>query len=256
MQNQLLRLRMEREIAIIEIDSPPLNIITDDLLTELDTVTEKIRNVRALVITGTGDKAFVAGADIQQFPSLNRESGIALVEKGKRIFDRIAAFPFPVICAINGVALGGGLELALACDIRIAEKQAKLGLPEAKLGVLPGYGGTQRLTRLVGSGKAKELIFTGEYVSSNESLQMGLVERVVSPGAALEEAIDLAKKMSANGPQAIASAKRVIDEGLGLPLHEAQKLESEQFGILCETGDMQEGVQAFMEKRTPAFQGK
>ncbi|WP_209123444.1 enoyl-CoA hydratase/isomerase family protein [Alkalihalobacillus sp. BA299] len=246
-------------IATITINNPPLNVLTDTLLNELEVAVDKILlepSCRALVIRAMGEKAFVAGANINQFPSLDAVSGKQLVEKGKKIFDQLAHAHFPVICAINGLALGGGLELALACDIRIAEEKAKLGLPETGLGILPGYGGTQRLARLIGQGKAKELIFTGAAISSEEAYNVGLVEKVVPNGESYSVALSIAKEIASKGPKAISLAKAVIDQGLEASLAEGQELESNAFAELCCTEDMQEGVRAFKEKRKPNFQGK
>lgn len=244
-------------IAIVTINNPPLNILTDEVLTELDLALDEIvnfRDCRGIIVKALGEKAFAAGADIQQFPSLSKSSGIELVEKGKKIFDRLSGSEMPVICAINGLALGA--ELALACDIRIAEENARLGLPETGLGILPGYGGTQRLARLIGPGKAKEIIFTGETLSAKEAYEIGLVERVVPVGESFAHAKILAGKIAEKGPLAISNAKKAVDYGLDMHLCSAQALETELFSNLCETRDMKEGIQAFMEKRKPVFIGE
>ena len=246
-------------IAIVTINNPPLNILTDEVLTELDLALDDIVNFldcRGIIVKALGEKAFAAGADIQQFPSLTKSSGMELVEKGKKIFDRLSVSEMPVICAINGLALGAGLELALACDIRIAEENARLGLPETGLGILPGYGGTQRLARLIGPGKAKEIIFTGETLSAKEAFEIGLVERVVPVGESITYAKFMAGKIAEKGPLAISNAKKAVDYGLDMNLSSAQALETELFSNLCETRDMKEGIQAFMEKRKPVFIGE
>ncbi|MFC0272510.1 enoyl-CoA hydratase/isomerase family protein [Metabacillus herbersteinensis] len=262
MQNKswaFINLEREGPLAILTIENPPVNVLTDGVLNELDLAIEaalSVEDVRAIILKASGEKAFVAGADIGQFPTLTKQTGIELVEKGKKIFDRLADARVPVICAINSLALGAGLELALACDIRVAEEGSKLGLPETGLGILPGYSGTQRLSRLVGPGKAKELVLTGELLSAKEAYETGLVERVVPNGESFAEAKSIAEKIVAKGPVAIANAKKAIDRGFEMTLEEGQKLETQLFSELCETEDMQEGVKAFKEKRNPVFQGK
>lgn len=246
-------------IFTLTIDNPPLNILTDELLSEMDVVINEIvahPTCRALIIRGKGEKAFVAGADISQFPNLNVKSGKELAEKGKKIFDKIENAPFPVICAMNGFALGGGLELALACDIRIAEQKAKLGLPEVGLGILPGYGGTQRLARLIGPGKAKKMIFTGAAISAEEAYSFALVEEVVPNGESYSAAVRIAKQIVNNAPLAISKVKAAVNRGLDVSLAEGQELESSFFASLCLTEDMQEGVRAFTEKRKASFLGR
>lgn len=246
-------------IFTIKINNPPLNVLTDELLNEFNAVIDEIcskMTCRTLIIRGGGEKAFIAGADINQFPTLNADSGKKLVEKGKKIFDKVANAPFPVLCSINGLALGGGLELALACDIRIVEQHAKLGLPETGLGILPGYGGTQRLASLIGPGKAKELIFTGKTLTAEEAYACGLVEKVVASGQGLQEALKMAKQISGKAPIAISKAKSAINFSLEHSLEEGQELETNAFAHLCLTEDMQEGVKAFKEKRKPIFTGR
>ncbi|MBT2582663.1 enoyl-CoA hydratase/isomerase family protein [Planococcus sp. ISL-109] len=245
-------------MGVITIDHQPLNVLSDAVLGELEKAIAAIHDsdMRAVVLRSASDKAFAAGADISQFPELTKMNGIELVEKGKRIFDKLTEGKAPVICAVHGLALGAGLELALACDIRIAEKTAKLGLPETGLGILPGYGGTQRLSRLVGPGKAKELVLSGVWLDGKEAYEARLVERVVPAGRAFEEAYALAGNIAAKGPLAVAYAKEAIDEGLDLSFSEAQFLETRMFAKLIGTSDMAEGVQAFIEKRKPGFIGK
>jgi enoyl-CoA hydratase len=246
-------------VYLLTIDNPPLNVLTDALLSELDIILDEIiakQDCRGLVITGAGEKAFVAGADINQFLHLDAKEGARLVEKGKRIFDKLAYAPFPVICAIKGLALGGGLELALACDIRIAEKKAKLGLPETNLAILPGYGGTQRLTQLIGPGRAKKMIFTGAALSADEAYEWGMVEAVVPNGESVNEALALAEQIASKGPLAIVKAKQAITQGLDTTLAEGQAFETQCFAELCQTEDMLEGAKAFKEKRIPTYYGK
>ncbi|HHW37393.1 MAG TPA: enoyl-CoA hydratase [Bacillales bacterium] len=243
----------------LTIDNPPVNVLTDELLTQLDEVIDDILSHQVccvLIVRGAGEKAFIAGADISQFLELNDVSGKGLVEKGKRIFDKLEHATFPVICAINGFALGGGLELALACDIRIAEQKAKLGLPETGLGILPGYGGTQRLGRLIGPGKAKKMIFTAAPITAEEAYNYGLVEEVAPNGESYESAVRLAQKIVNNAPIAISKVKAAVNRGQEVALSEGQEFESILFSELCLTEDMQEGVRAFKEKRKANFSGR
>ncbi len=253
--------QMEREggLAVVTLNNPPVNALNSQLLGELEEVLDglyKANDVGALVITGSGEKAFVAGADISEFPSLNKDNGEKLARRGQQIFQKIADFPAPVIAAVNGVALGGGLEVALACDIRVADENAKLGLPEVTLGIFPGYGGTQRLPQVLPLGKARELIFTGEQIASAEAERLGLVEHVASAGEALNKAKEIAAKILKRGPVAVREAKKAINKGLDVSLEEGLKIEASLFGGLCETEDQKEGAKAFMEKRKPEFKGK
>lgn len=247
---------VEGKIGIITIDSPPVNALDKDVLTQLEEVVDSIHDeIGVVIVTGAGEKAFVAGADIKEFPTLTEELGEKLCRRGQKIFDKIAALKQPVIAAINGFALGGGLELALACDFRIASKKSQLGLPEVKLGVIPGYGGTQRLPRLIGAGKAKQLIFSGEFVSAEEAYRIGLVEEITD-GSALDEARKWAEIILKRGPLAVQATKKAVNKGLELELEEGLKLEAKWFGKICETEDKNEGVSAFFERREPNFQGK
>jgi len=245
-------------IAEITIDHPPVNALSAAVLAELGEVVGGLlrENCGAVIVTGAGEKAFVAGADISRFPGLDPAGGEELAREGQKVFANLAALPVPVIAAINGFALGGGLELALACDIRIAAENAQLGQPEVNLGIIPGYGGTQRLARLIGPGKAKELIFTADSLSAKDAWQVGLVEQVVGRGEALEAARKLAEKILSKGPLAIKKAKAAIDQGLEVSLAEGLSLEARYFGELCGTLDQKEGAKAFLEKRKAVFTGK
>ncbi|WP_276309881.1 enoyl-CoA hydratase/isomerase family protein [Pueribacillus theae] len=246
----------EGKLGIVTIDSPPVNALEQQVLDELDQiVTNMPKDVDVVIVTGAGGKAFVAGADIKDFPELKKETGIELVKKGQRIFDKIAALEQPVIAAIDGFALGGGLELALACDIRIASKRSKVGFPEVNLGILPGYGGTQRLPRLIGPGKAKQLIFSGDPLSAEEAKQAGILEEVTEDSP-MEKAKELAETIAKRAPLGVRKAKKAIDEGLNTTLEEGLHIEAVAFGELCDTEDKNEGVAAFFEKRQPNFSRK
>lgn len=212
--------------------------------------------VKAVVITGAGAKAFVAGADINRLTQLSALEGRAWGLRGQQVFSQIENLPKPVIAAINGYALGGGLELAMACHIRVASPNAKLGQPEVKLGIVPGYGGTQRLPRLVGKGRALEMILTGDPISADEAHRIGLVNRVVPQEQLLAEARAIAAKILENGPVAVALCLDAVNRGLEMPLGEALGWEAAQFGLSCATEDIREGTQAFLEKRKARFQGR
>jgi enoyl-CoA hydratase len=236
-----------------------LNALNRKTLDELGDCLKKARaddDIRVLILTGAGEKAFVAGADInelsQQTPVIGREFTLY----GQEIFHRLETLGKPVIAAINGFALGGGCELALACTLRVAARNAKLGQPETKLGIIPGYGGTQRLARLCGKGVAHELILTGEMISAEEALRVGLVNRVVEPGELLATAEAIAKKIIANAPLAVKYALEAVERGMEMPQEEGLYLEATLFGLICATQDMREGTRAFLEKRSPKFEGR
>lgn len=211
--------------------------------------------VRCVILTGAGEKAFVAGADITELADLDVRSGNELSARGLYLMKTIQNFPKPVIAAINGFALGGGCEIAMACDIRLASEKAKLGQPEVNLGIIPGYGGTQRLPRLVGRGKAMQLILTGEMIGAAEAHRIGLVDEVYPPGELMAKAMEMAKLISTKGPIAITVAKECINRGLDGPLTAGCDLEKANFGQVCGTGDKNEGMEAFLEKRKPNFTG-
>ena len=256
---EFLQLKVEESIAVVTISRPKaLNALNQDLLIELaqmvDVLTQDT-NIRVAVFTGDGDKAFVAGADINQIAQVQdvfdaREFALM----GQTVFSEIANLPFPTIAAINGFALGGGLELALACDLRVAGSKARMGLPEVGLGIIPGFGGTQRLPRLIGRGRALDLIFSGRHVPADEALSLGLVNRVGEN--ALETALELARSIARNGPVALALAKESLSRGEALDLQEALEIEADLFGLACSTKDMKEGTKAFLEKRTADFKGE
>jgi enoyl-CoA hydratase len=250
---------IEEKLAWVTIDNPPLNALNNALVDELSAVFEELEtndDVQAVILRGGGERAFVAGADIKQFPSMDRAVAEKFSSRGQEVFNQIEDFKGPVIAAIQGFALGGGCELAMACDIRIASEDAKFGQPEVGLAIIPGYGGTQRMPRLIRPGKAKELIYTGEIIDANEALRIGLVDRVVKGEELLDAARKLAATILSKGPLAIRAAKKAINEGLALPLREGLKLEAHYFGPLFSTEDKDEGALAFLEKRKPNFKGK
>ena len=212
--------------------------------------------VRAAVITGSGEKAFAAGADIAEFVGLDPRGGQEFARAGQAAFDAIAAFPKPVIAAVNGFALGGGCELALSCHLRVASTNAKFGQPEAKLGLIPGYGGTQRLARLVGRARALEMLLTGGTVDAPTALAWGLVNRIAEPADLRSAAQRLAEETAAVAPLAAARCLEAVRTGLDLPLREAQELEAALFGLCFASEDMREGTQAFLEKRPARFVGR
>ncbi len=244
-------------VCTLTINKPEaLNALNRSVLAEMSAALDSIpEGAGALIVTGAG-KAFVAGADISEMANMAPKEAEEFARFGQSVFSKIANLPVPVIAAVNGYALGGGCELALACDIRIASEKAKFGQPEVGLGIIPGFGGTQRLARAVGEAKAKELIFTGAIVDANEALRIGLVNRVAPPEKLMEEARALAKTIMEKGPTAVRQAKKAISEGAGLPLEEGMELEARLFGECFETQDQKEGMRAFIEKRKPGFKGR
>jgi enoyl-CoA hydratase/carnithine racemase len=212
---------------------------------------------RCVVVTSSSPKVFSAGADLKERREMTPDQAEAFVSQLRTTMQRIAALPQPVIAAVEGVAVGGGLELALACDLRIAAQTATLGLPETSLAIIPGAGGTQRLPRLIGVARAKELIWTGRRLSGEEAFSCGLVDRVVEPGRAVEEAMSLAWKIAGNGPIAIRASKEAIDQGLtATTMEEALEIERQCYGLTLPTKDRQEGLAAFNEGRTPNYKGQ
>jgi enoyl-CoA hydratase len=240
-------IQLDREddgLAVITVNRPDkLNALNADTVRQLDAVLREVRGddgVRAVIVTGAGEKAFVAGADIAELAQMGPIDGVEVSRAGQATFRMLEQLPKPVICAVNGFALGGGLELALACHVRIASARAKFGLPEVKLGIIPGYGGTVRLPRLVGRGRALEMMLTGEMIDAEEAYRIGLVNRVVEPGTVLEAARAMARTMTANGPIALALALEAVDRGMSTTIDDAQVLESRLFGLLASTEDMRE----------------
>ncbi|MEW6744366.1 MAG: enoyl-CoA hydratase-related protein [Planctomycetota bacterium] len=214
------------------------------------------QEVQAVILTGAGTRAFVSGADIEELSRLGPLDGRETSRKGQALMNRIAAMPKPVAAAINGYALGGGLELAMACALRTAARTAKLGLPEVKLGVIPGFGGTQRLPRLIGLGRALELILTGEMITADEAQQMGLVNKVFEPGELLAGTEKLLRTIMSRGPLAVRFALEAATRGVEMKLEDGMCLEATLFGVLAASEDMREGLTAFVERREPVFKGK
>ena len=247
-------------VAFLTLNRPKvLNALNAATLNELATAFEAIRaddSIRAVLLTGAGEKAFAAGADIQELATVTGEQGKQLALRGQAVFFSIENCGKPVIACVNGFALGGGCELTLACTMRIASDSARFGQPEVKLGLIPGYGGTQRLTRLVGSGWALQMILTGEMISSAEALRIGLVNEVVPAEQLLPRGEALARSMAKLAPIAIRTALEAVHRGSDLPLAEALTLEAALFGRCCDTADKAEGTQAFLEKRPPVWQGR
>lgn len=233
-----------------------LNRKTVEELRDALTDAKSDESVRVLILTGAGEKAFVAGADIGELSQQTPVNGKEFSLFGQGVFHLLETMGKPSICAINGFALGGGCELALTCTIRIASKAARLGQPEVKLGILPGYGGSQRLARLCGKGVAHELCLTGEMISAEEAERIGLVNHIYEPAELLPAAEAMAKKIIANGPLAVKFTMEAIERGVEMPLEEGLFLEATLFGVACATEDMREGTKAFLEKRPAQFKGK
>ncbi|WP_055667045.1 short-chain-enoyl-CoA hydratase [Desnuesiella massiliensis] len=253
-------LEKENKVAIVTINRPKaLNALNSETLKELDILIENLENddeVYAVIITGAGDKAFVAGADITEMKDLNTMEGRRFSILGNKVFRRLENLEKPVIAAIPGFALGGGCELAMACDIRIATDKAKFGQPEVGLGITPGFGGTQRLARIVGLGKAKELIYTGRIMKADEALNIGLVNKVVEADKLMEEAKAMANQIASNAPIAVKLCKVAINRGMQCDIDTALMYEAEAFGECFSTLDQKEGMTAFVEKREKSFQNK
>jgi len=259
MNFETLQYQQQGYVGTLTINRPDaLNALNETVLAELKSFAEQAKNkgdIRALIITGSGEKAFVAGADIKAMQGMTPAEATAFSYAAQEAFNAIEALPFAVIAAVNGFALGGGCELALSCDIILASEKAKFGLPEATLGLLPCFGGTQRLPRAIGLYKAKEMVFTGDFYSATACEAMGFVNRVVSPEELLNQAEAMAQKIASRGPIAIARAKDSMHTGYDLTLAEGLKQEGALFGTLFNTADQKEGIGAFVEKRTPDFKG-
>lgn len=254
-----LRYELRPPIAVVTLDRPKvLNALDQQSMTELEWVFLDIRQnaaVLVVLITGAGEKAFVAGADIRELASLSAQEGERAALRGQHVFHLIENCGKPVIACINGFALGGGCELALACTLRLASTTARLGQPEVKIGIMPGYGGTQRLPRLIGKGAALKMILTAEPVNAEEALRLGLVDEVVAGDKLMARAEQLATTIAAMAPVAVRDSIRAVNSGYDLPLASGLELEASLFGLACSTADKAEGTRAFLEKRAPHWSG-
>ncbi len=260
MRYENIRVEKRGAVVTVTLDRPKvLNALNAATFVELDSAFDEVaadEDVRAVLLTGAGDRAFAAGADIRELAAVEDGEGRAFSLRGQAVFRKIETLGKPVIACVRGFALGGGCELALACTLRIAADDAKFGQPEVKLGVIPGYGGSQRLPRLVGRGAALKLLLTGAIIDASEALRIGLVDEVVPAAELMLRAEALAAEIAAQAPLAIAETLRVVDEGLGLPLDLALLREADRFGHLCDTADKAEGTKAFLEKRHPVWKGE
>lgn len=250
----------KENIVVLTINRPEkLNALNKETFTELKDFFLQVKDdsaVRVVIVTGSGEKAFVAGADISELSKQNGLSGKEFSEKGQEVFNIIENLGKPVIAAVNGFALGGGCELALACHIRLASDRAKFGQPEVNLGIIPGYGGTQRLAKLINAGRATELILTGDMIDAEEAKQIGLVNKVYQHDELLAKAWELAEKISSKGNIAVSLALQCIQKSDELPETEGQAYEAAMFGVCCSTEDFKQGTTAFLEKRKPDFLNK
>jgi enoyl-CoA hydratase len=260
MEFKNLRLDKRSPLAVITVDRPKvLNALNAETLAELSEIFEELAadpEIRVILLAGAGDRAFVAGADIRELAALTPEEGRAYSLRGQGILRRIETLGKPVIACIQGFALGGGCELAMACTLRLAADDARLGQPEVKLGIMAGYGGSQRLTRLVGRSEGLKLLLTGSIIDAQEALRIGLVDEVLPAAGLMQRAEALAQQIAANAPLAVAETLRAVDEGFDLPLDLALLRESVRFGGLCASADKNEGAQAFLEKRPPVWKGQ
>ena len=252
--------RREGGTVIATINRPDkLNALNKDVFDELKALLDVLdteKQAKALIIAGAGEKAFCVGADLKERQGMNEKAVLMRFAQVKALYAKMEDFRLPIIAAVDGLALGGGLELALACDMRVAASTASLGFPEVGLAIIPGNGGTQRLSRLVGMGRALELILTGRRLSASEAETLGLVNQVVPPGEAVQAAKRLAEQMRISGPLALAQAKRAIRQGFEVPLKEALDIETEAYRVCLQSQDRLEGLNAFTEKRTPEYRGE
>lgn len=257
MSENILLLEKKGPVAIITFNNPKaLNALTVEAFNALEKLLDDLVNetsVRVLILTGAGEKAFVAGGDIAHLASLDVDGAREFALLAQRVIDKIENFPKPTIAAVNGYCLGGGNELAMGCDIRVAADSAKFGQPEVKLGIIPGFAGTQRLVRLVGKGRAKEMIFSGEMIDAEEACRIGLANRVVPKETLLDEAVKLAGKMCDKSASAISLAKEAIDHGVEMDFARAARYEADLFALCFTTADCKEGISAFIEKRPAKF---
>ncbi|MBT8336125.1 MAG: enoyl-CoA hydratase/isomerase family protein [Gemmatimonadetes bacterium] len=255
-----VRVEWDGDLAVVTIDrQDKLNALNGEVIDEIGKVFTDLLvddDVRGVVLTGAGEKAFVAGADIAELVKMGAVDGVRVSRQGQDVFTAIERFPKPVVAAVGGYALGGGLEVALACHVRIASDNARFGLPEVGLGIIPGYGGTIRLARLVGLGRAVEMTLTGDPIRADRAETLGLVSRVVSRAELLDEAKAFARRITRHGPVAVRAALESIYRGVDTSLNEALAFESSLFGLLASTEDMKEGMTAFLERRDAEFKGR
>ena len=260
MEYENITLSVENEIGILTVNRPKvLNALNIGTLKDIQAGIQEVKGhagIKVLIMTGAGEKAFVAGADIQGMSSMNSVEALDFSRLGHFTMKMIQDLDRPVIAAVNGYALGGGTEIALACDFIYASENARFGLPEVTLGIFPGFGGTQRLPRLIGKGKAKELIYTGKMITAQEALEMGIVNRVFPQASLMEETKKVASQIAGNGPIGVRLAKMVVDGGFNLDLGEACRMESYAFSLGFSTEDQKEGMKAFLEKRKYKYQGR
>ena len=254
-----INVKLDSGIASLTLNRPEKrNALSSELINELESVVSQLEaddKLRVLIITGAGD-AFCAGTDISELTNLTEAEARDVSSRGQRLCDRIERFPVPVVAAINGIAAGGGCELALACHLRIGSQDALFNLPETRLGLLPAYGGTQRLPRDIAVARALEMMLAGKSIDANRALELGLLNRVVEPGRLLAEALALANEIAALAPLAIRACLKAVTEGMKLPFEDGLVLERELFASLFATEDVREGTQAFLEKRAPVFKGR
>ena len=258
MEYNFLKVERNEGITVMKISAPKsLNALNSTILKEIDDFIGYLdATTRVLIVTGDGEKSFVAGADISEMAHLDEPQGFEFGRLGAQVFRRIETLPIPVIAAVNGFALGGGCELAMSCDIRIASNKAKFGQPEVGLGIIPGFSGTYRLPKLIGQGYAKEMIYTGKVIRADEALRIGLVNAVYEPEELMDKAMEMAQMMLKNAPVAISLAKQSVNEGYDLDADGAIGLENKLFGKCFATSDQKEGMDAFLNKRKAAFTGK
>lgn len=259
MEYTYLKIEEHENIAVMKVSAPKtLNALNTDVFKDMDDYLTKFdcNKFRVLIVTGDGEKAFVAGADISEMANLGMLQAQTFGARGAAVFRKLETLPVPVIAAVNGFALGGGCELAMACDIRICSDNAKFGQPEVGLGIIPGFSGTVRLARLVGQGMAKQLIYTGKVIKADEALRIGLVNEVVPQAELMNRAFELANQIAANAPLAVKAAKLTINEEWDMDADRAIENESVFFGRCFLTEDQKEGMKAFLEKRKPTYQGK
>ncbi|NIM45480.1 MAG: hypothetical protein GTN80_07535 [Nitrososphaeria archaeon] len=258
---KFIKVKVEDGLGIVTLDNPPVNVLNLEVLREIEDIMsemEEDEEAKAVVITGAGTYAFCAGADIKMIQKLDPSKAEGIVRFGHRVFNKVENLSKPVIAAINGLSLGGGNELCMACDIRISSDRARFSQPEVGLGLIPAWGGTQRMARLIGKAKAKELIFTGEMITAQEALRIGLVNKVVPDGEELRASMDIARRITTrSAPLAVMAAKKAINEGLQKQsLEEALEVEVNFIKDIAESEDLREGLEAFFSKRSPRFKGR